>query len=338
MITLGIETSCDETSIAVLKNGKKILSNIVYSSLKEHQPYGGVVPEIASRSHLEIFLPCLNAALKKARIALEDVDLVAVTKGPGLMGSVLVGLSAAKALAFSLKKPLIGVDHVLAHAYAAFLEDPKLRFPCLGLVVSGGHTLLLKMESPLKMRVLGKTLDDASGEAFDKVAKILGLGYPGGPEVDRLAKGQDLKRFHFSRPLLSRDSLDFSFSGIKTAVFYESQRLQKKGPLSLRDKKAVCAGFQEAVVDTLVEKSLRALRAHRLKTVVVGGGVSANSRLREKLSAAVKKEGARAVFPSMALCQDNGAMIASYGQALYSAGKRDKLDLAGYPDFDSNGN
>ena len=333
MITLGIETSCDETSIAVLKDGKKVLSNVVYSSLKEHQPYGGVVPEIASRSHLEIFLPCLEGALKKACVSLDEVDLIAVTQGPGLMGSILVGLSAAKALAFSLQKPIVGVDHVLAHAYAAFLEDPKLRFPCLGLVVSGGHTLLLAMESPSKMRVLGRTLDDAAGEAFDKVAKILGLEYPGGPEVDRLAKGEDSKRFHFSRPLLSQDSLDFSFSGIKTAVFYEAERLKKKSPLSLRVKKAVCAGFQEAVVDTLVEKSLRALRKHKFKTVVVGGGVSANSRLREKLSSAVKKEGARVVFPSMALCQDNGAMIASYGHALYRAGKRDKLDLAGYPDF-----
>ncbi len=339
MITLGIETSCDETSVAVLKDGR-ILSNIVYSSLKEHKPYGGVVPEIASRSHLETLLPCLRAALKKAQIKISDINLIAATKGPGLMGSLLVGLSAAKALAFSLKKPLIGVDHVLAHAYAAFLEEPKLRFPCLGLVVSGGHTLLLKMESPSKMRVLGQTLDDASGEAFDKVAKILGLEYPGGPEVDRLAKGQDTKRFHFSRPLLSQDSLDFSFSGIKTAVFYEVQRLQKKparrqagAALQMSVKKAICAGFQEAVVDTLVEKSLRALRTHKLKTVVVGGGVSANSRLRQKLSAAAKKEGARVVFPSLALCQDNAAMIAAHGQALYKAGKRDKLDLAGYPDF-----
>ena len=337
MITLGIETSCDETSVAVLKDGRKILSNIVYSSLKQHQPYGGVVPEIASRSHLEVFLPCLRAALKKAGISAEDIDLVAVTKGPGLMGSILVGLSAAKALSFSLKKPLIGVDHVLAHAYAAFLEDPKLRFPCLGLVVSGGHTLLLKMESPARMRVLGTTLDDASGEALDKVAKILGLEYPGGPNVDRLAKGQDSRRFHFSRPLLSQDSLDFSFSGIKTAVFYEVQRLEKKGRLTLGDKKGLCAGFQEAVVDTLVEKSLRALRKHKLKTVVVGGGVSANSRLRRKLSEAAKKEGVKVFFPSLALCQDNAAMIAAYGYALYKGGKRDKLDLAGYPDFQSNG-
>ena len=338
MITLGIETSCDETSVAVLKDGRKILSNVVYSSLKEHKPYGGVVPEIASRSHLEVFLPCLRASLKKARVSLDDIDLVAVTKGPGLMGSLLVGLSASKALAFSLKKPLIGVDHVLAHAYAAFLEDPKLHFPCLGLVVSGGHTLLLKMEGPAKMKVLGRTLDDASGEAFDKVAKILGLEYPGGPEVDRLAKGQNAERFHFSRPLLSQDSLDFSFSGIKTAVFYEVQRLEKKGRLTLGDKKGLCAGFQEAVVDTLVEKSLRALRKHKLKTVVVGGGVSANSRLRRKLSEAARKEGVKVFFPSLALCQDNAAMIAAYGYALYKGGKRDKLDLAGYPDFDHHGN
>ncbi len=333
MITLGIETSCDDTSVAVLKDGKRILSNVVYSSLKEHQPYGGVVPEIASRSHLETLLPCLRAALKKARVSLEDIDLVAATMGPGLMGSILVGLSAAKALAFSLRVPLIGVDHVLAHAYAAVLYEPKLRFPALALVVSGGHTLLLKMEGVTRMKVLGSTRDDAVGEAFDKVAKILGLGYPGGPEVDRLAKGQDTKRFYFSRPLLSQDSLDFSFSGIKTAVFYDAQRLQKAGPLSARAKKGICAGFQESVCDVLVEKSLRALRKHRLKTLVVGGGVSANSRLRQRMEAAAKREGVRAIFPPMSLCQDNAAMIAAYGHALYKAGKRDKLDLAGYPDF-----
>lgn len=334
MITLGIETSCDETSVALVKDGKKILSNVVYSSLREHRPYGGVVPEIASRSHLEAFLPTLKAALKKARLSPSAVDLVAVTRGPGLMGSLLVGVSAAKALAFSLKVPLVGVDHVLAHAYAAFLYEPKLRFPCLGLVVSGGHTLLLKMEGPARMRVLGGTLDDACGEAFDKVAKILGLGYPGGPEVDRLAKGQDPKRFFFSRPYLSQDSLDFSFSGIKTAVFYQAQRLRQARKLTASAKKGICAGFQEAVCDVLTQKSLRALRSHRLKTLVVGGGVSANSRLRRMLSDAARREGARVVFPPLALCQDNAAMIASFGHALHRVGRRDKLDMNAYADFE----
>lgn len=334
MITLGIETSCDETSVALLEGPDRILANVVYSSLEEQRPYGGIVPEIASRSHLEAILPCLRAALKKARRTLADVDLVAVTKGPGLVGSILVGLSAAKALAFSLKKPLIGVDHVLAHAYSAVLVEPELRFPALALVVSGGHTLLLKMDGVTRMQVLGSTLDDAAGEAFDKVAKILGLGYPGGPEVDRMAKGQDAGRFHFSRPLLSQDSLDFSFSGIKTAVFYEAKRHLKAGRLAASVRKGISAGFQESVVDTLVEKSLRALRRHRLKTLVVGGGVSANSRLRQKMLAACSKEGVHAVFPPLSLCQDNAAMIAAMGYALYKAGRRDRLDLAGYPDFE----
>lgn len=341
MITLGIETSCDETSVALLRGGDEILSNVVYSSLEEHRPYGGIVPEIASRSHLETVLPCLKMALKKARVgarrgvSVDEIDLVAVTNGPGLMGSILVGLSAAKALAFALKKPLVGVDHVLAHAYSAFLSEPGLRFPCIGLVVSGGHTLLLKMEGAARMRALGTTLDDAAGEAFDKVAKILGLEYPGGPEVDRLARGQDTRRFFFSRPFLSQDSLDFSFSGIKTAVFYEAQRLRKAKALTSAAKKGVCAGFQEALVDVLVEKSLRALRRHGLKTLIVGGGVSANSRLRLKMTSAAQKENVRAVFPPMSLCRDNAAMIAALGRALYRTGRRDKLDLTAYADFES---
>ena len=341
MITLGIETSCDETSVALVRGGRKILSNVVYSSLKEHRQYGGVVPEIASRSHLETLLPCLRAALKKARVAathgspLQKIDLIAVTQGPGLMGSLLVGLSAAKALAFSIKKPIVGVDHVLAHAYSAFLDPGavSLRMPCLALVISGGHTVLLKMESAARMCVLGRTLDDAAGEAFDKVAKMLGLGYPGGPEVDRLARGQDPKRFFFSRPFLSRDSLDFSFSGIKTAVFYQVQKLERKGSLGPRTRRGLAAGFQEAVCDVLVEKTLRAARAERLGRVVVGGGVSANRRLHEKFAAVSEQEGLKVVFPSGELCQDNAAMIAALGTALYRVRQRHDLGLAAYPNF-----
>ncbi len=333
MITLGIETSCDETSVAVLKGDRKILSNIVFSSLKEHKEFGGVVPEIASRSHVEMVLDCIDEALKKAKISLKEIDLIAVTQGPGLMGSLLVGLSAAKALAFALKKPLVGVDHVIAHIYSGFLSETSLKFPCLGLVVSGGHTLLIKMKSPGSFEILGRTRDDAAGEAFDKVAKILGLGYPGGPEIDRLSRGEDPKQFFFTRPFLTGDSPDFSFSGIKTAVFYKVEKLKKKRALTLRTKKGICSGFQEAVCDTLVEKSLRIARIHGLKTLVVGGGVSANSRLKQKLNAAAKKEGLKVVFPSPALCQDNAAMIAGLGHALHGEGKRDLLEIEAYSDF-----
>lgn len=331
-ITLGIETSCDETSFAVLKGKDQVLSNIIFSSLKEHEPFGGVVPEIASRSHLQALVPCLESALKKAKISLKNIDLIAVTQGPGLLGSLLVGVSAGKALALALKKPLIGVDHVIAHIYSGFLSEPGIRFPLLGLVVSGGHTLLIEMRAPGDWTVLGKTIDDAAGEAFDKVAKILGLGYPGGPEVDRLAQGQDPKKFFFTRPLLSKESLDFSFSGLKTAVYYTVQRLPKK-KLSLQIQKSICAGFQESVCDVLVEKSLRALRQRKLKTLVVGGGVSANRRLRAKLLVAASQEGVRVVFPSMALCQDNAAMIAALGAALYKPGSGTQLDLKTYPEF-----
>jgi N6-L-threonylcarbamoyladenine synthase len=333
VITLGIETSCDETSVAVVKDGRKILSNVVFSSLAEHKKYGGVVPEIASRSHLEVILRCLDESRRRSRVPLSRVNLVAVTQGPGLMGSLLVGISAAKALAFSLQKPLVGVDHVLAHIYAGRLADPRLRFPFLGLAVSGGHTLLVRMASASEVRVLGRTLDDAAGEAFDKVAKILGLGYPGGPEIDRLGRGEDPGKFYFSRPLLSKDSLDFSFSGIKTAVYYLVERLKKTKPLDLKTKKQICAGFQEAVCEVLVKKAVQAMKKHRLDSCVVGGGVSANSRLRRMLTGAAAKEGFRVVFPPLLLCQDNAAMIAALGTALYKAGQRDGLDLAGYADF-----
>ncbi len=333
MITLGIETSCDETSVAIVRDGKKILSNIVYSSLEQHRPYGGVIPEIASRSHLETVLPCVEAALKKARLKINQIDLVAVTQGPGLLGSLLVGLSAAKALSLALKKPLVGVDHVLAHLYAGFLMKKKIKFPVLGLVVSGGHTLIIRMDSARKHQILGKTLDDAAGEAFDKVAKLLGLEYPGGPEIDRLSKGEDTNRFFFTRPYMSHLSLDFSFSGIKTAVYYTVERHPKKNQMSLKDKKAIAAGFQEAVCDVLVQKSFRAVSQSKIKTLIVGGGVSANSRLRELFLKKSKSEKVQVLFPSMELCQDNAAMIAALGTAVYREGHRDSLNLSAYPEF-----
>ncbi|MBI4432644.1 MAG: tRNA (adenosine(37)-N6)-threonylcarbamoyltransferase complex transferase subunit TsaD [Candidatus Omnitrophica bacterium] len=330
MIVLGIETSCDETAVAVVKNGRTILSSVVYSSLAEHKPFGGVVPEIASRSHVESLLECLEVSLKKAKLGLKDVDLVAVTRGPGLMGSLLVGVAAAKTIAWAIQKPLVGVDHVLAHIYAGFLSQ-RLKFPVLGLVVSGGHTLLIRMDAPHRVRILGRTIDDAAGEAFDKVAKVLGLGYPGGPEIDRLARGENTKRFHFTRPFLSSNSLNFSFSGIKTAVLYRVKDL--KSPLTLKIKKEICAGFEQAVCEALVKKTARAVKEENLRTVVIGGGVSANSRLRALFKKTASEEGFRAIFPENSLCQDNAVMIAALGAALYSKGKRDPLSFSAYPDF-----
>src|SRR3989338_4857246 len=273
MITLGIETSCDETAVAVLKGRRTVLSSVVASSLKEHRKYGGVVPEIASRAHLEALLPVLDKALAKARLKASAVDLIAVTQGPGLMGSLLVGVSAAKALALALDKPLIGVDHVLAHVYAGFLSDPGVRFPCLGLVVSGGHTMLIRMDAASERLLLRRNLDDAAGEAFDKVAKMLDLGYPGGPEIDRLSRGQDPNRFPFTRPFLSKDSLQFSFSGIKTAVYYAVERIRKKRHLNAGLKKQIASGFQEAVCDVLVHKALLAARDRKSAGEGKGGDV-----------------------------------------------------------------
>lgn len=333
MITLGIETSCDETSFAVVRDGREVLSNVVYSSLDEHRRFGGVVPEIASRAHLETGLSVLDASLKKAGLGLEDIDLVAVTRGPGLMGSLLVGLAAAKALSWALGRPLVGVDHVIAHLYAGLIEDGDLRFPFLGLVVSGGHTLLVRMDGASNFKILGSTIDDAAGEAFDKVAKILGLGYPGGPEIDRLGRGQDAGRFYFTRPFLSKHSLDFSFSGLKTAVYLAVEKLKKAGRVSPSAKRQVAAAFQESVCEVLVKKSVDAARREGLKSLVVGGGVAANSRLRLLLAAAARREGIRLVFPSAALCQDNAAMIAALGAALHREGSRDSAALEAYPDF-----
>ncbi|MCG3176522.1 MAG: tRNA N6-adenosine threonylcarbamoyltransferase [Candidatus Omnitrophica bacterium] len=332
-LTLGLETSCDETSAALVERDR-VLSNCTASSLREHARYGGVVPEIASRAHLTALLPTLDLALRRAKRRLSDVDEIAVTAGPGLLGSLLVGVSAAKALALALRVPLVGVDHVLAHAYSARLCDPAPAFPYLALVVSGGHTTIIRMDSPARVSVLGRTLDDASGEAFDKVAKILGLGYPGGPAIDRLSRGQAPDDRMFSRPYLSEGSLDFSFSGLKTAVYYKVQdALKTSGRLTPKTKRAMAAGFQEAVCDVLVKKALRACARERLSRLAVGGGVSANTRLRAKLDEAARRSDIRLYWPSMAYCQDNAAMIAAYGAALRRAGRRDTLELGAYSDF-----
>ena len=315
MYTLGIETSCDETSVSVT-NGNDVLSNIVTSSVHLHSKYGGVVPEIASRFHLEYINPVLKKSLKTAGITLKDIELVAVTKEPGLVGSLLVGVSMAKALSFSLSVPLIEVDHLIAHLYANYMCYRDISFPVIGLVVSGGHTSIMLMDDIDKQKVLGRTQDDAAGEAFDKVAKILGLGYPGGPIIEKRALSGDADKIRFPRSFIKKGSLDFSFSGIKTAVLYYVNRHKSSG-LNEAVINDICASFQEAVCDMIVDNALLACRKSKISTLVIGGGVSANVRLRDRLTQEAEKWSIRVSSPPLKLCLDNAAMIGGLGEALY---------------------
>jgi N6-L-threonylcarbamoyladenine synthase len=302
---LGIDTSCDDTSIAVVADGTTILSNVVASQVDVHHRFGGVVPELACRKHIEAIGPVYQAALAEAGLTLADLDAIAVTRGPGLIGALLVGLSFAKSLAYATGIPLIPVNHLEGHICSAFLETPDLACPFVCLVVSGGHTDLYNCEAPTAYRLLGQTRDDAAGEAFDKVSKLLGLGYPGGPVIDRLAPAGDPQAIRFPRAYLERDSLDFSFSGIKTAVLHY---VRKHAPKQLAD---VAASFQQAVVDVLVDKTLAAARQCAAQRVVVTGGVAANSQLRREMHAACAEAGLQLVMPHPRLCTDNGAMIAA---------------------------
>lgn len=322
MITLGIESSCDETSVALVEDGRKILSNVISSQIDTHKLYGGVVPEIASRQHVEAINLVLDQALREAGMTLEDVDVLGVTRGPGLIGALLVGLSAAKALALALDKPLVGVNHMHGHICANYLAHPDLEPPFISLVVSGGHTYLLEVEDYLTFKVHGQTRDDAAGEAFDKVARALGIGYPGGPIVDKLAKeGQDI--YDFPRVFLEKDSYDFSFSGLKTAVMnFLNQERQKGHEPRVQD---VCASFQGAVMDVLVEKSMKLLKDRGHKTLVLSGGVAANSYLKERLEKACQAEGFKLYYPPNILCTDNGAMIASASYYTYQKNAGDCL-------------
>lgn len=322
-LILAIETSCDDTSAAVLENGKNVLSNIIYSQIATHQPYGGVVPEIASRQHLEQIIPVIDAAIAKADVNLEKIDVIAVTYGPGLVGALLVGVAQAKALAFALKKPLIGVHHLLGHIYANLIEHPELELPVLCLVVSGGHTSLVLWESHQKIKMLGATLDDAAGEAFDKIARELGLGYPGGPAIEKVAKSGNPQAIDFPRAWLEKHSLDFSFSGLKSAVLNYLHNAKQRGEeISVPD---VSASFQEAIVEVLVEKTILAAQAHGLKTIVLAGGVAANQRLRESLAERAKQLKMQVFWPSPAYCTDNAAMIAM--AAYYRHLEEDFADL-----------
>ena len=327
MLILGIESSCDETAAAVVADGRDVRSSAVHSQIDIHRVYGGVVPEIACRAHIETIQPVVEKALADAGVALKDVDGIAVTRAPGLVGALLVGLSFAKSLALATGKPLVGVDHIHGHIYGVKLAFPDLAYPCVSLVVSGGHTSLYLSKSEMEHELLGSTTDDAAGESFDKVAKILQLGFPGGPIIDGLSKGRDPKKVVFKRTV--PETLDFSFSGIKTAVLYRVRGQDAKKPMTLSEdeRKDVAAGFQEAVVDMLVEQTLKACRRTRSIRIAVGGGVACNSRLREKLGKAAEREGIQVYVPPPAFCTDNAAMIAGLGWHLLKAGRQSDLWL-----------
>ncbi len=310
MVVLGIESSCDETSVALVKKGNQVLSNVVASQIKDHREYGGVVPELASRKHLENIEPVFQLGLKQAKLKPQDIDLIAVTQGPGLTGSLLIGVSFARALAYNLKKKLVGVHHIESHLYSPFLENSKLKFPFISLVVSGGHTALFHVKGIGKYRQLGHTVDDAVGEAYDKVAKMLELGYPGGPIVDRLAKEGDPKAISFPRAMLHSKNLNFSFSGLKTAVLYHIRKYPSLKKVPVAD---VCASFQEAVMDVLVAKIKKATQQSKVETITMAGGVACNSRLRVRLNELADQQGWQFFYPSPIMCTDNAAMIAGLG-------------------------
>ena len=305
-VILGIETSCDETAAAVVVRAADVRSNVVSSQVEIHARFGGVVPEVASRAHVESIMPVVEEALTEAGLTGAGIDAVAATHGPGLVGALLVGVSAAKAMALVWDVPFVAVNHLEAHLYAAFLEEPDLEMPLVIVLVSGGHTLLILMEDHLRYRVLGSTVDDAAGEAFDKVARFMELGYPGGPIIDRLSADGDPDAIAFPRAMVN-DGWNFSFSGVKTAVV---NHVRKHPDTPVVD---VAASFQEAVADVLVIKARRAVREFGAKGMCLAGGVAANSRLREKLAAACDEEGVRAFLPSRAMCTDNAAMVAAAG-------------------------
>jgi N6-L-threonylcarbamoyladenine synthase len=339
---LGIETSCDETSAAVVQEGR-LSSNVTTTQLL-HAQYGGVVPELASRDHQRRIVPIVADALKKAGVTTRQLDGVAAVYGQGLVGSILVGLSFGKSMALGLGIPFVGIDHIEAHVLSNLLEDLKPSFPFINLTVSGGHTQLVLVRGPLDYQLLGQTKDDAAGEAFDKVAKMLGLGYPGGPVVDTLAAEGDPTFVNFPRPHLEEGSLDFSFSGLKTSVLYYlrkigfsagAARVKWANPKAYDGFVAdICASFQAAVVDVLIEKALSAARRFNVKDIAVAGGVAANSELRRRITAAVKDLGQRVFIPKFEFCTDNGAMVAMAGYLKLKAGKTSSLELTAEPSLE----
>ncbi len=319
--TLGIESSCDETSVAIVKNGREILSNVIDTQIPIHEKYGGVVPEIASRNHIEAISRVTKKALEEANMTLEQIDAITPTYGPGLVGALLVGLSYAKALSFAVNKPLVGVNHIQGHIAANYITYPELEPPFLCMMMSGGNTQIIYVKGYTEFEVLGKTRDDAIGEAFDKVARVVGLGYPGGPKVDKLAlEGKptiDLPKTHF-------ENMDFSFSGIKTAVI----NVHHKNPEI--NKADLCASFEKTIVEILIENVTKAVQLTGIKTIALAGGVSANKFIRE---AFLNLENIKVYMPDLKLCTDNAAMIASAGYYNYFAGKRDGLELNAIPNL-----
>ena len=333
-LVLGIETSCDETAASVVRGGREILSNVIASQDELHAPYGGVVPEIAARAHVERLPLVIDRAMAEAGVALRDVDAVAATRGPGLIGALLVGYAAGKAMSAALDVPFSGVHHVEGHIFASVLHDDTPP-PFIALVVSGGHTSLFAVNELGSYETLGETLDDAAGEAFDKIARFLDLGYPGGPAIDRLSKRGDAAAIDFPRAMRNK-GLDFSFSGLKTAVVRYVRELETNGNNLKRAD--VAASFQEAIVDVQVEKTLRAAKERDLHTVVIGGGVAANTRLRAKLSQDAEAVGVRVVIPDAKLCVDNGAMIAAAGFFRLRRGEATPLDASADPALELSSN
>jgi N6-L-threonylcarbamoyladenine synthase len=331
---LGIETSCDETAAAIVEGGTTVLSSVVSSQVDLHARYGGVVPEIASRAHVDLLVPVVAQAFVEAGLSDRprddghcEIDAVAATYGPGLVGALLIGVSSAKALALAWDVPFIAVNHLEAHLYAALLEEPDLELPLVVLLVSGGHTMIVHMEDHGRYHVLGSTIDDAAGEAFDKVARFLGLGYPGGPEIDRIAVGGDAESIRFPRPMAGDGTYDFSFSGLKTAVV---NHVRKHPDVGAAD---VAASFQEAVVDVLVAKARAAARSVGAKGLCLGGGVAANSRLRERFLDACVEDDIRGFLPSRAMCTDNAAMVASTAWYRWRADGPSPLDTGALPNL-----
>jgi N6-L-threonylcarbamoyladenine synthase len=334
-LVLGIESSCDEMAAAVLRNGHEILSSCVHGQAQVHAPYGGVVPELASRDHVRVVSDVVEAALRESGLELSDLDGIAVTAGPGLVGSLLVGLSFAKALAWSARLPFVGVHHLVGHLVAAEVaadvaaggQGESLSPPYVGLVVSGGHTALYRVEAEGEPVLLGETRDDAAGEAFDKVAKLLGLPYPGGPSISKLALEGDPRAIELPRPMSRRAGLDFSYSGLKTAVAVELERRGGLSALSASQRADFAASFEAAVTESLVARAVRAMRQDGSGRIAVVGGVAANARLRETMRAAGEREGFEAIFPPLQLCTDNAVMIAAAGTRLLARGVRDDLTL-----------